>query len=536
MKTSPPSIPLLALIGLGAIPLLAQQPSIAAVENNYSYTLPTAPNYGIAPGSLFVIFGSNLSTVTVPVLQSSAAPGVPQTLSGVSVSVAVNGTNATVPLYYVSATQIAGILPSTVPVGSGTLTVTNNGQASAPAPIRVVASNFGILTTNNFGYGPAAAYDANNKLLTAMTSASPGQTIVLWGSGVGADPANDDRVFPQKQNNLTNVPMQVFIGGISAPILYRGRSQYPGVDQIDVVVPPGGATGCYVSVIVMSGNYVSNSTTLPIAASGGTCSDPNTEFTPAQLQALISKSNVNIGTIVIDQETGVPTNVVRNVLRGKFLSYTMAQFGAKIPSDGFISYGSCQIRESGTIPTHLNAGSTLTVSGPGGAQAAAQLSTLKNGSLGDYRSALPAGFIPSGGGTFTFSNGSGSAAVGPLSGASITMPAPIIWTNSSGISTIDRSRGVTVTWSGGSPGTFVVIQGSAMVPLPANHTVSFACAAPVNSGQFMIPPSVLLAMPTTGTGQLVVYNVTFPAPFSATGLDLGAVIAEISSKITVAYQ
>src|SRR5258708_14662606 len=94
---------------------MAQQPSIAAIQNNYSYTLPTVPNYGIAPGSLFVIYGSNLSTVTTPVLQSSAAPGVPLSLNGVSVSIAVNNVIVPVPLYYVSATQIACILPSTVP-------------------------------------------------------------------------------------------------------------------------------------------------------------------------------------------------------------------------------------------------------------------------------------------------------------------------------------------------------------------------------------------------------------------------------------
>src|SRR5713101_3039769 len=90
----------------GSISLLAQQPSISAVQNNYSYTLPSAPNYGIAPGSLFVIYGSNLSTVTTPVLQSSAAPGVPLSLNGVSVSIAVNNVIVPVPLYYVSATQI----------------------------------------------------------------------------------------------------------------------------------------------------------------------------------------------------------------------------------------------------------------------------------------------------------------------------------------------------------------------------------------------------------------------------------------------
>src|SRR5260370_734527 len=244
MKTSPRVNSLVIILILNAIPLLAQQPSITAIENNYSYTLPTVPNYGIAPGSLLVIFGSNLSTVTVPVLQSSAAPGLRLRLIETSVSVAVNGATAAVPLYYVSATQIAGILPSTVSPGTGTIIVTNNGTVSSPASIRVVGSGFGILTTNNLGDGAAAAYDANNKLLTPKSSASPGQTIVLWGSGVGADPGNDDRIFPQKQNNLTSIPMQVFIGGLSAPILYRGRSQFPGVDQIDVTVPPRGGPGC----------------------------------------------------------------------------------------------------------------------------------------------------------------------------------------------------------------------------------------------------------------------------------------------------
>ena len=520
---------------VGAIPLMAQLPSITAIENNYSYTLPSVPNYGIAPGSLFVIFGSNLSTVTVPVLQSSAAPGVPLTLNGVSVSVSVNGTTASVPLYYVSATQIAGVLPSNVPAGSGTITVTNNGQAGAPAPFKVVSSNFGILSANSRGYGTAAGYDANNRLLSSTNSATPGQTIVLWGSGVGADPANDDRIFPQKQNNLTNIPIQVLIGGTSSTISYRGRSQFPGVDQIDVTIPQGVPTGCYVSVIVMSGNVVSNSTTLPIAPSGGTCSDPNTEFTTAQLQALRNKSTVNVGTIFLNQESDATKNSVRTELRGRFLGYTMAEFSVEPPLEGFITYGSCQILAAGAQPAHINAGSTLTVSGPGGAQASASLSTLKDGTLGDYKTSVPSGFIPTGGGTFNFS-GSGSTVIGSFNNASITMPAPIIWTNMGGISNVNRSQGVTVTWSGGSPGTFVVIRGSASTAAPANDLVAFACAAPVTAGTFTVPPSVLLAIPPTGTGDLVVYNVTIPTHFSATGLDLGTAFAEIGTKIRVAYQ
>lgn len=533
-STNRVSFAILAM-SFGGISLVAQQPTISAIENNYSYTLPTVPNYGIAPGSLFVIFGTNLSTVSAPVLQSSAAPGVPLTLNGVRVSASVNGTTAAVPLYYVSATQIAGILPSTVPVGTGTLTVTNNGQASAPAPLQVVASDFGILTTNNFGSGPAAAYDGANRLISSTNSAKPGQTIVLWGSGVGSDPGSDDRVYPQKQNNLTAIPMQVFIGGTPASIVYRGRSQFPGVDQIDVTLPAGVPTGCYVSLVVMSGTYVSNSTTLPVAPNGGTCSDPNTEFSATQLQSLSNKSNVNIGAMFIAQETDIARNLTRNIFRGKFLGYTAAEFNARGPSAGFLSYGSCQILSREAHGAHLDAGSALTVSGPGGEQGFAAPTTLKDGTLGDYAGTLPDGFIPNGGGTFTFSNGPGSNSIGPFGAASITMPPALVWTNNNALSGINRAQGATLTWSGGSPGTFVMILGSARVAPTAPTSVSFACAAPVSAGQFTIPPSLLLAMPA-GTGQLSLYNVAFPAPFSAPGLDLGAVFAQVGWILPVQYQ
>jgi uncharacterized protein (TIGR03437 family) len=512
-----------------------QQPVIAAIENNYSYTLPTVPNYGIAPGSLFVIYGSNLSTVSVPVLQSSAAPGVPLSLNGTSVSVTANSVVAQVPLYYVSATQVAGILPSTVPAGNASITVTNNGQTSVAATLRVIASGFGVLTSNNIGSGQAAAYDAKNKLLSGTNSASPGQTIVIYGSGIGADPANDDRIFPQKQDNLTNIPVQVFIGGSSTPILYRGRSQFPGVDQINVTVPSGSATGCFVSFTVMSGNYVSNSTTLPIAANGGTCSDPNTGLSAAQSQTLRSKSNVSIGTIFISQELKVSTNVTRTDFRGMFLGYANSTYSTQTPTDGFLTYGSCQVSSAGSNGTHLNAGSMLTIMGPGGEQQSASLTTLKDGSVGDYKGILPSGFIPAAGGTFAFTNGSGSTAIGPMNGAGIMMFPPLVWTNMNQLAMVNRAQGATVTWSGGSPGTFVVIRGTVAVAPGANSSVSYACAAPVSAGRFTIPPSLLLAIPV-GMGDLVLNNVSIPTTFSASGLDAGIVFGQIGTNIPVSYQ
>jgi uncharacterized protein (TIGR03437 family) len=61
-------------------------------------------------------------------------------LGGTAVRATVNGVAKDLILIYTSAKQVAAILPSDTPEGTGTITVTYNGQTSATAPIRVVRS------------------------------------------------------------------------------------------------------------------------------------------------------------------------------------------------------------------------------------------------------------------------------------------------------------------------------------------------------------------------------------------------------------
>jgi uncharacterized protein (TIGR03437 family) len=274
-------------------------PTIKTVQNNYGLIPQGLPNYGIAPGALFFITGSGLANFTTD-LQSSGTPGLQTTVNGVSVKVTVGSTTVQCFLYYLSPTQINAVLPGTTAVGTGTLIVTNNGVTSGPVQIPVVQSAFGILSYNG---NQAAAYNAANSLLTGSNSANPNETIVLWGSGVGSDPSNDDKLFPQKQNNLTNIPMQAFVGGLPATVVYRGRSQFPGLDQVLLTIPSGVPTGCFVSVMIVSGTIVSNSATIPITASGRTCSDANLTSTPDLIQTLSRKSSVKYGFLDITQFT-----------------------------------------------------------------------------------------------------------------------------------------------------------------------------------------------------------------------------------------
>lgn len=131
------------LLGIGwlAITLVTAQaePVISpdGIVNAASYIPSGLPNSGIAQGSLFVVMGSGLGPNSL-----QQAPGVPwpAELAETTVQVTVGGTTVNAYLYYAWSGQLAGVLPSTTPVGDGTLTVTFDGETSAPAPILVVRS------------------------------------------------------------------------------------------------------------------------------------------------------------------------------------------------------------------------------------------------------------------------------------------------------------------------------------------------------------------------------------------------------------
>lgn len=244
---------------------MVAQPRITQVSNNYSYLLPSHPSYGIAKGSIFIIVGTGLANSSTP-LQNMP---LKTELNGVSAKVTVGGTSTDVIWYYVTPTALGGVLPSNTPVGKGTITVTNNGQTSTPAPILVVNNAFGLLTLDQSGTGTAAVFNTQYDLLSATNSTRPGDIIVLWGSGIG--PVAGDETLQQAQVNLENSPITVEIGGLPARLTYRGRSIFPGLDQINAVVPERVRLGCNVPVVVKAGTFWSNVATIPVATNGGAC-------------------------------------------------------------------------------------------------------------------------------------------------------------------------------------------------------------------------------------------------------------------------
>lgn len=510
-------------------------PTINAVVNNYGAIQAGQPSYGIAPASLFVIYGSGLSGPASS-LQSSAAPGLPLTLDQTSISVTVNGVTTQPAIYYASPKQIDAVLPSATPTGIGTITVTYNNTASSPAQILVTKSAFGIDTLYGTGSGGIVATVGISDILPTA-SAAPGQTITIWGSGLGADPANDDRTFPMKQDNLNNAT--VYIGDVQATVTYAGRSQYPGVDQVNVIVPS--VSGCALSVVVVANGLSSNFGTLPVNAGGGVCSDPGSGITGTEFGTLGGQTTVKSGYLSLFENTSpalaadakAQTFTTTYTANARFTSDTGSSY---ISGSSFLSIGSCVVNASstggGTLSSNgLDAGTPIMLTGGGLSVPIPEFSISGQTEVGYYVATLT---NPLTGGTAYTFTGPGGKDIGKFT-ATVTFPVPLSWTNESSISAVTESQGQLITWTGGASGTYVAISGNSSLSTDLAVSGSFICLAPVSAQQFTIPSYVLLAMPT-GTGSLGVANYANLSKFTATGIDFGYVLAGVSSSENVTYQ
>jgi uncharacterized protein (TIGR03437 family) len=533
--------------------------------NAAGYIPAGLPNAGIAQGSLFTIFGTGIAPV--PFAQPASYP-LPKTLEGVSVKVTVNGVSKDAYISFVgNGNQINAILPSDTPVGTGTVTVTYNGQTSAAAPITVVKSQVGLVAWSSSGAGSAAATNANNEFVNLTNSVKPGDVIVLWGTGLGpVDPVTEG-TQPPKASQVEPLP-KVLIGGKQAKVQYAGRSGFTAEDQINVEVPAG-LGGCYVPVMVQVNDTVSNTVTIPVSANGGACSDP-LSFTAEQLVAAQKAGSFRAGSIgltrILEKATvlGIPIDGTIDGGTAKFGKYA-ASYANLFASTGVnaaqvsVSPGSCTvftfIGGATTFPSDpagfepLDAG-TITITGPKGKAQMAQTSRgIYNADLGGGLS-LPPLLIPKptflDPGQYTIDNGTGGSgdnAVGPFS-VSFTMPQFISWTNMDAINTIPRSQGLDLTWTGGGSDDLVLITGTSVTSTGGDAPgAGFVCLETTAAKHFVVPPEVLSALPPSAPaslidfgGILLVSSGKVEKTFTAPGLDQGTVLVDGGSAKPVSYR
>ncbi len=495
----------LEFITFGATPL---GPQVDAVLNNSSLIPDGTSSSGIAPSSIFIVRGVNLADPGTPVLQSSADPGLSTTLNGAAIAVTVNGVTVHPALYYTSPTQLAAVMPASAPVGAGSLTVTYNGVTSQAFSINVVAHAPGI---NTYYTNTGVVTDATTgALLTFTNSAAPGEIVVVWATGLGADPADSDTVFSTSPHNV-DTPIQVYIGGVAANVLYHGSAGYPGVNQINLTVPDSVPTGCWVPMAIVAGGTISNIATLSVNPGGGACLDQATGLNGNQI-APTGGTTIRGGLVAVGR-TNTPSKTGRDI--SSFADAAFEKYSGIYVPPFSLSPGGCLLtynNNAGPLPTvtGLDVGS-ITLTGPGGLNTKMASQPVK----GAFYSLLASTAVPDTGGTFTFT-GTGGADVGAFT-ATVTFANPLLtWTNPSVADNVDRSQDLTVKWTGGNPGSLVYILGTSGAGAQ-RVPVSFTCLAHTDDGQFTVPSYILSGL-VPGAGAMQLQN-SISGPIHATGLD-----------------
>ncbi len=288
-------VPLAALL-LNCAHGLEAQVTLSAAVNSASYLNASLPNGNLAQGVIFIAFGKGIGPSKLA--QSSAFP-LPAQLAGTSISVTVAGSTVPCIMLYTTATQVAAVLPSNTPLGSGTMVATYNGVNSAPLNITVAAHDFGVFAVNQGGNGAGVFTNAITNVVNAESaSANPGDLVDIWGTGLGAVAGNE--AAGPLPGPIPNLDLQVFVGTQQAQVMYAGRSGCcTGLDQIEIAVPAG-VSGCAVPVYIVDGGVVSNFITMSIAPSGATCSNPG-GYDPSILQTAQKNGSLRVGSLSLSR-------------------------------------------------------------------------------------------------------------------------------------------------------------------------------------------------------------------------------------------
>lgn len=554
-----------------------QAPNITeSPQNAGSYAQSGLPHGSLAQGTMFIVKGTGFGPCNATNTVIASSFPLNPVMRQVQIRVTMNGTNYNAWMIYVvvcragAPDQLAAILPSNVPTGTGTMQVLLNGTPSAPIPVKVIARSFGVFTWNQAGSGPVIVQnfisEGNTPTNGLFESANPGQIEVLWGVGLGAVDSTAERNGPVPGD--LPISVDVYIGGKKAEVTYRGRSGCcAGIDQIVFKVPQNVSPGCYVSVAVVVNDVLSNVGTMSVASSGKVCAEA-TRFSSTDISRLNKSGPLRVGDISVNRFS-VTAGAIQGSVdtgEGSFRTYaSTAELMAAAPHSiaglrGAPSPGSCIVSTykydsnngalEAAIPDvpdspgqQMDAGANLTLVN---AQSASKQipKQLSNGFIDGYY--LPDGVFLGGGipaagipqtpdflipGNLSVNNGTGGPAngVGAFN-ASLTIPSSFAtWSNQGSINTVTRSQGVTVNWGGGGASDLVAVIASSADPSSAvGAGAGVICVERASAGSLTIPSYLLSNLPPSGlNGGIRVGWLTFgttlsqPTRFTAPGLDAG---------------
>ena len=192
----------------------------------------------LAPNTLATIYGKNLAYGTKALSPDDVQSGIlPTVFPGTGVHVIVG--NILANLIYVSPTQINFLVPANLIPGTVNLVVVVDAWAGPQIPIQLAAASPALFQLNQ----QAIATRADGSLVTPAAPASPGDVIVLYGTGLGQTaPPILYSLIPKTAAALTQIgTFTVLLDGVPvdpSAIAYAGVAPgFGGLYQINLILP-----------------------------------------------------------------------------------------------------------------------------------------------------------------------------------------------------------------------------------------------------------------------------------------------------------
>ena len=231
------------------VPASTTLPVITGVQA----AVPFASLTTLAPGSNFLINGTNLAYIGTDLSGFSNPQTLPSSLNGVTVTIG----GSPVPLSSVAPGQIGGQIPFSVTPGLQPVVATTPNGSSQAFNVNIAAAAPALIYGPN---GVVATRQIDNSAVTALNPATAGDVVLVTATGLGQTTPSlvTGSIVPSPLP--VNSTVSASIGGINTTVLSaQAMPGLPGLYQVAIVVPQGAPSGnapLYLQMGLVTSNVV----------------------------------------------------------------------------------------------------------------------------------------------------------------------------------------------------------------------------------------------------------------------------------------
>ena len=245
---------------------------------------PCNANATVAPDELISAFGADLANGS----GSSTSSPFPTKLAGTTVTLTdSSNTTYNVGMYFASPSQVNYLVPTNALAGPASITITSGAGVETSGILLISPVAPGIYTANQDGSGPPAAVAICAGVCSGWPNSQGNGQFYQYTFASGCTPGNcmpqalslgadsDQVIIELYGTGIRHISslsvLTATVNGQNVPVVYAGaQGQYPGLDQVNVMLPHSLAGSGQVSLVLTVNdtanqvNAASNAVTLNI--------------------------------------------------------------------------------------------------------------------------------------------------------------------------------------------------------------------------------------------------------------------------------